>query len=107
MGWKVYVTSLPMGSVGKPAVESMRAAGLEVVIPPKWGPLTGKQLEAELAGYDAILATVDDFNAETLRSPTLKNLKIISRWGVGYDTIDIPAATTEGIVVAYTPGLLD
>lgn len=107
MGWKVYVTSLPMGSIGKPAVETMRAAGLEVVIPPKWGPLTGKQLETEIAGYDAILATVDDFNAETLRSPALKSLKIISRWGVGYDTIDIPAATAEGIVVAYTPGLLD
>jgi phosphoglycerate dehydrogenase-like enzyme len=34
-------------------------------------------------------------------------LKIISRWGVGYDSIDLAAATKTGIVVTYTPGLLD
>src|SRR6185436_7183199 len=36
-----------------------------------------------------------------------RNLKLISRWGVGYDAIDVPAATKHGIIVAYTPGLLN
>jgi phosphoglycerate dehydrogenase-like enzyme len=34
-------------------------------------------------------------------------LKIIARWGVGYDSVDVAAATQNGIVVTYTPGLLD
>ena len=32
---------------------------------------------------------------------------MISRWGVGYDAVDVAAATAQGIVVAYTPGLLN
>ena len=26
---------------------------------------------------------------------------------MGYDAIDVPAATAQGIVIAYTPGLTD
>jgi phosphoglycerate dehydrogenase-like enzyme len=50
---------------------------------------------------------MDRFTAGVLTSPEAAQLKIISRWGVGYDAIDIPAATAKGIVVAYTPGLLN
>ena len=32
------------------------------------------------------------------------NLKVIGRTGVGYDTVDIEAATARGIAVVYTPG---
>src|SRR3989475_7131621 len=50
---------------------------------------------------------MDKFTAAVLASSAAVKLKIISRWGVGYDAIDVPAATKAGIVVAYTPGLLD
>ena len=32
------------------------------------------------------------------------NLKVIGRTGVGYDTVDIAAATAKGIPVVITPG---
>jgi len=32
------------------------------------------------------------------------NLKVIGRTGVGFDTVDIDAATARGIAVVYTPG---
>ncbi|MDR2727101.1 MAG: C-terminal binding protein [Deltaproteobacteria bacterium] len=35
--------------------------------------------------------------------PHLKRCRIVSRYGVGYDTIDIPAATAAGIMVANVP----
>ena len=60
-----------------------------------------------LPGVDAALVSPDGYNAAVLASPEAARLKIISRWGVGYDSIDIPAATKQGIVVAYTPGMLD
>jgi len=56
---------------------------------------------------DAVLASMDKFTGAVLASSAAARLKIISRWGVGYDAIDVPAATNAGIVVAYTPGLLD
>ena len=54
-----------------------------------------------------MLASVDQFTANVLRSPEAKDLKLISRWGVGYDSIDIPVATEQGIVVAFVPNLLN
>ena len=33
-----------------------------------------------------------------------ENLRVIGRHGVGYDQVDIPAATERGILVVYTPG---
>lgn len=56
---------------------------------------------------DAVLASMDKFSDAVLASADSSQLKLISRWGVGYDAIDVPAATRAGIVVAYTPGLLD
>ena len=50
---------------------------------------------------------MDKYTAELLASPEAAELKIISRWGVGYDSIDVNAATAQGIVIAYTPGMLD
>jgi phosphoglycerate dehydrogenase-like enzyme len=56
---------------------------------------------------DAVLASMDKFTASVFSSPKAAALKLISRWGVGYDAIDVPAATQQGVVVAYTPGLLN
>ena len=50
---------------------------------------------------------MDHFHGYVLASKEARNLKVISRWGVGYDAIDVPSATRQGIVVAYTPGLLN
>src|SRR5258705_3046165 len=107
MSWKVLITARTLGEVGAGAMDLMRKAGCELVIPPKFGPLPADVLLQLLPGMDAVLASMDKFNADVLGSPAAGNLKLISRWGVGYDAIDIPAATRQGIVVAYTPGLLN
>lgn len=74
---------------------------------PKMGPLPANELQAALPGFDAILASLDKFTPEVLRSTECKGLKVISRWGVGFDSVDIPVATEQGIPVAYVPGLLN
>src|SRR5947207_5354098 len=107
MAWKILVTARALDEVGAPALELLRKAGCELVIPPKYGPHPADVLLGLLPGADAVLASMDKFNAEVLGSTAATNLKMISRWGVGYDAIDVPAATRQGIVVAYTPGLLN
>jgi phosphoglycerate dehydrogenase-like enzyme len=61
----------------------------------------------KLPDVDAVLASPDQFTARVLGSPEARSLKLISRWGVGYDAIDVPAATRNGLVVAYCPGMLN
>lgn len=107
MSWKVLITASGFGQTGQRALESLREAGCQTIIPPKFGPLTSTELAPLLPEADAVLASLDDYSASLLASPAAKSIKIIARWGVGYDAIDLPAATAQGIVVTYTPGLLD
>ena len=107
MSWKVLITARTLNEVGGAATKLLREAGCELIVPPKFGPLPAETLQPLLQGTDAVFASMDKFTAEVLSSPAAASLKIISRWGVGYDAIDVPAATRQGIVVAYTPGLLN
>ena len=107
MSWNVLLTARTMNETGQRAIQSLRDAGCNVIIPPKQGPLTEAELLPQLPNADAVLASMDKFTDKVLSSPEAKSLKLISRWGVGYDAIDIPAATRNGIAVAYCPGMLN
>ncbi len=107
MSWKVLITARVFDTVGKSALELLRAHGCEVIIPEQFGPLRVNALLPCLEGVDATLCSPDQYNSEALRSSAAAKLKVISRWGVGYDSIDIAEATRQGIVVAYTPGMLN
>lgn len=109
MSWKVLLTArtLNVDAVGGRAIALLQEAGCELIRPPKYGPLAANELLPLLAGMDAVFASMDQFTGAVLRSKAALQLKLISRWGVGYDAIDLSAATHEGIIVAYTPGLLN
>lgn len=109
MSWNVLITArtLNIEAVGKRALDLLGAAGCKLIHPPKAGPLNEAELLPLLPGMDAVFASMDRFTAAVLGSKEAANLKLISRWGVGYDAIDVPAATKQGIVIAYTPGLLN
>jgi phosphoglycerate dehydrogenase-like enzyme len=96
-----------MSKVGMVSLDLLRNSGCEVVLAEKMGPLPEVELSAVIPGFDAVLASVDKFTAAVLRSPAAKQLKMVSRWGVGYDSIDIPVATEQGVIVAYVPFLLN
>jgi phosphoglycerate dehydrogenase-like enzyme len=106
MSWKVLVTALPMEKTGEHALALLHSAGCQTVLKPRFGYSTQALLDL-LDGADAVLAGADQYSATVLQSPAAARLKIISRWGVGYDAIDVAAATARGIVIAYTPGLTD
>ena len=107
MSWKVLITARTLNEVGQSALALLREAGCEVTVPARFGPYGAEELRPLLREHHAVLASMDKFTAAVLDSQEAAQLKIISRWGVGFDAIDIPAATAQGIVVAYTPGLLN
>src|SRR5437588_239253 len=106
MPWKVLITARGVHAAGEQARQLLRNAGGEIIFPSQFGPLMGDELTQTLAGMDAVIASLDAYSASVLSSRAVRQLKIIARWGVGYDSVDVPAATANGIVVTYTPGLL-
>ncbi len=108
MNWNVLITASPLSAaVGATARTLLGGPEFSLLHPPKYGPLPEAEIRPLLAGMDAVYSSVDRYTAAVLASPEAARLKVISRWGVGYDSIDIAAATREGIVIAYTPGLLN
>jgi phosphoglycerate dehydrogenase-like enzyme len=107
MSWNVLLTARTLNEVGQSALDLLRQAGCHLITPPRFGPLAAEELLGQLKGVDAVLASMDKFTAAVLESTEASQLKIISRWGVGYDAIDVPNATRRGIVVAYAPGFLN
>jgi D-3-phosphoglycerate dehydrogenase len=80
-------------------IRLLREAG-EVRFAAGFDPAT---LQREVVGVDAmIIRTGGDIDADLLDRG--KDLKVVGRHGVGYDQIDIDAATAHGIQVVYTPG---
>jgi glyoxylate reductase len=68
-------------------------------------PPPREALLRELASADGLLCLLTDpIDADVIRAaPTLK---VISQMAVGFDNIDLAAATARGIPVGYTPGVL-
>src|SRR5690606_21067026 len=50
---------------------------------------------------DALMVTYSKINADVIAG--LNKCKVIGRFGIGIDNIDIPAATKAGIMVTYAP----
>jgi glyoxylate reductase len=66
---------------------------------------TRDELLALLPEFDALLCTlVDGIDDEVLAAGT--RLQVVSNYAVGYDNIDIAAATRHGLPVTNTPGVL-
>ena len=60
-----------------------------------------ESIRAEAAGADAILTTYAAIDADTIAS--LQHCKVIARYGIGVDNIDLEVARTAGITVTNVP----
>lgn len=65
-------------------------------------PLSSAQLAALLPGVDGYIAGLDTIAAAALAAAD--SLRVIARYGVGTDNVDLAAARARGIVVTNTPG---
>ena len=61
-----------------------------------------RELRADqVRGYDALLVLGPRVTAATLEGA--ERLAVIARFGVGYDTVDVPACTRNGVLLTITP----
>jgi glyoxylate reductase len=76
----------------------------EVVPYPEGQPLEERSIRRTAEGCPGILSQVmDPIDEEVLSTP---GLKVVSNVAVGYDNIDVEAATRHGVLVTNTPGVL-
>jgi len=87
-----------------PALQKLREhyPDAELVFNPEGRPLSEEELIPLLAGCDGYIAGLDFITGKVL--DTCTGLKVISRYGVGTDRVDLEAARCRGIAVANTPG---
>ena len=86
----------------EPALEVVRQA-CEVQLDPLDQPLTPTALRQAVVDKQGVLCLVTDrIDAPVLDAAA--GLKVVSNVAVGYDNIDVVAATQRGILVTNTPG---
>ena len=91
--------------IPEPALELLRDAE-EVWLSPHDRPLTRDELHQAVAGADAVITLLHDPVDAELLDAAGPQLKCIANVAVGYDNIDVAAATERGVVVTNTPGVL-
>ena len=67
-----------------------------------WDGLSEEDICREIRDVEAVIAGGEGYTSKVLRSAG--RLKIIARTGVGYDHVDVGAATAQGVWVTITPG---
>lgn len=100
--YKVVITARSFGEADEKAYDCLREAGCEWVKLKEADGSIENQLKQEIVDADALIAGLEDIGADILGAA--KKLKVISRYGVGYDKVDIEAAKKKGVQVTITPG---
>lgn len=101
-GCRVLVTPTSYGKNDPNLRTHLEAVVGEVVYNTTGRPLTVYELVDMIPGIDGYIAGLDAINREVILATD--RLKVIARYGVGVDAVDLEAAKEMGIVVTNTPG---
>ena len=69
------------------------------------GPVEESVLLPIIHKYDGVICGDDEYTREVIKSGKEGNLKVLSKYGVGLDRIDLEAAKDYGIRVTNVPGI--
>ena len=98
----VTPTSLQPGK-NSGALEALKQFSEDLVFNELGRPLKEDELIPLLKDCDGYIAGLDFITEKVLKS--CEKLKVISRYGAGYDRVDIEAAREKGVLVTNTPGV--
>jgi D-3-phosphoglycerate dehydrogenase len=99
---KVYIAPATLIGVEASYARLLRDAGFELVVQKFNRQLHEDEILTELAGACACIAGSEPYTRRVLAANP--QLRCIARAGVGYDAVDLQAATEHGVAVAFAPG---
>jgi phosphoglycerate dehydrogenase-like enzyme len=102
---RVLITPTILRHVPGTYCDTLLRGGFEIVYPAEGcDTMQRENLMPLLAGADAMIASTEKLSRDVL---TKTKLRVVARMGVGYDSVDVAAATDLGIAVTITPGTLE
>src|SRR4051812_15577935 len=101
---RVLIAPAPLKEIQHVYGPALTAAGAELVFPPGDAQMTEAELLDQLPGNAATLAGSEPYTRAVIAAAAAKGLKVIARAGVGYDAVDLDAATEHGVAVCFAPG---
>ena len=100
---KILVTPTSFKSDSdSPAMKKLRSFSGALVFNPLGKPLSEEELIPLISDCDGCIAGLDFFTAKVIENAPA--LKVISRYGIGFDRVDMAAAKARNIAVCITPG---
>ena len=100
---KVLVTATNYSKYCQAGKKLPEDAGCEILENPHGRPYTFEELREIVSDIDGVVAGVDTWNEDVFQ--LAHELKVIARFGVGVDNIDLNAAKGHGIIVCNSPGI--
>src|SRR4051794_34045822 len=91
--------------IPEPAVDLLREAG-DVWVSPDDRPLETQELLDAAAGADVAVTLLHDKVDDAFLDAAGEQLRAVCNVAVGFDNIDVGAATRRGVLVTNTPGVL-
>jgi D-3-phosphoglycerate dehydrogenase len=95
------ITTTPFGDGNRLPIELLQSAGIGFVINPLGRRLKEDELADMVEDFDVLIAGTEPITERVFARA--QNLKLISRVGIGLDSVDLLAAQKRGIKVSYTP----
>ena len=84
-------------------VNDLKAKYSKVIFNDSGATLQGQELINFLSSADKAIIGIEEISAEVLHQ--LPNLKVISKYGVGINNLDIDALKSRGVQLGFTPGV--
>ena len=97
----VFISTSSFAEYDASPLKLLKDAGVDVQVNPYRRKLTPDECLRLYKDIDGLIAGTEALTAEILKSA--KNLRVISRCGVGMDNIDLAVAKRQGIKVFNTP----
>jgi D-3-phosphoglycerate dehydrogenase / 2-oxoglutarate reductase len=98
---KILITTVPFGVKDQLPLKLLEQAGVEYLINPLNKKLTEEELLEMVSDFDIIIAGTEPITSRVIQKSG--KLKMISRVGIGLDSVDLLAAKRNNVVVSYTP----
>jgi D-3-phosphoglycerate dehydrogenase len=98
---KALITTVPFAAKNRLPLEQLESAGITYLINPLGRRLSESELAELVADCDVLIAGTEPITQRVMDSA--RRLKLISRVGIGLDSVDLLAAEKRGIKVSYTP----
>ncbi len=98
---KILISTSSFGKYDTSLIETLQSEGFVITLNPYGRELRENEITELLDGVDGLIAGTEPLTRNVIYSA--KNLKVISRCGIGIDNVDIEAVNERGIKFYRTP----